>query len=195
MGDVGKALGDVGKSLTGGLIGGGMGATIGGLFGGDDDYDEPASSKAAAAIAQQMFKESTPIREPLFADLTDFLGGGFDIGESPMWSPGKAAIEDQYQIARENILANLPVGGQLNEQLANLDIGRASSLTDLIGQIQQDMYNKAYGVATQTPQTSIAGLLGSGNIATQAQHAQMAADAGKDQLLGDAAMAAAMLLL
>jgi len=163
---------------------GSIGDAIGGLFGGGDDYEEPKSSKIASQIAQQLFTESTPIRTGIIDQLTNFTGGNFDIGTSPMWAGGKNAIENQYGVARENIIGNTATGGAMYQGLNDLEATRAGSFTDLISNIQNDMFNKSYGIATNTPQTSMQGLLGSANASTNAMQAQAQADAGKSQMMG-----------
>lgn len=128
----------------------------------------------------------------------DSYGGGegdsWDWGSSPMWAPGKMAIEDQYRVAKDNILANMPSGGALYESLGDLERGRAGGYTDLTGQIGMDMWNKAYSVATGVPQTSLQGLGVASQGQSQAMMANANADAGKAGMMGDLGMGAGMLL-
>lgn len=138
------------------------------------------AADTAAQIAYQMFTESEPLRSQIIGRGERFLGdeGAFDVTQSPMWAPGKAAAEDVYSAAQEGILANLPRGGALQESLAETERGKARTLTDLAGQIAMDEYNKAYGLATLTPQQSLAGLSSLAGSEAMAQATEQAAGLG-----------------
>jgi len=144
---------------------------------GDKSPDEPQSSKIAGQIAKDVYQQTGGIRSNVFNDLTNFTGGNFDLSQSPMWQPQRNLIEDQYNVAEENILGNLPQGGQLLEALANNDMSRANTLSSLGGQIGQDYLNKAYGLASGVPQQSSNTLsnLGAQQYAAEAGGAQSTA--------------------
>ena len=84
------------------------------------------------------------------------------------------ALEDQYGVAQESILSTLPEGGVLEESLANLETERAQGLGDLAAQIALDEYNKAYGVATGSPQTSMSGYTSAADQSTDLYGAETA---------------------
>ena len=103
--------------------------------------------------SNQLFKETTPTRQGFNKQFEDLFSGQFNPEESPMYAPvfaaGKKGIEGQYDVARENVLANLPRGGTMNQGLTDIETSRAeqaSSLPSMISQsIVEDLMNKAYG--------------------------------------------------
>jgi len=111
-----------------------------------------------------------------------------DPSASPLYAPGKYALERQFQGAEEGIMSSLPQRGALLDALANAQIGKAGALTGLEADISQDFFNKIYGMSSGAPQTSIAGLGGAGSIlsgiAGQQANQQMSESAGKNQALG-----------
>jgi len=167
-----------------------MGGIIDDVFGkGGDDYKEPESSKMAAWIAKDMYEKTGGIRNQTFADLGN---QNWDVGQSPMWAGGKNVIESQYDTAKENMMSNIPAGGALYEGLGNVERARAGGFTDLVSQIMTDRENKQYGIATGVPQQTVSGLLGSANQQANAMSLNAQSDASKNQLMGDAAKAAAL---
>jgi hypothetical protein len=108
---------------------------------------------------------------------------------SPVYQAGKKASENQYKVARDAIMANVPMGGGYASAMSDLEANRADSLLNLESTIANDLYNKAYGLATGTPQTS-ASMLGSAATAAN-QSAQVAASqqASTNSLLGNLGMA------
>ena len=88
------------------------------------------------------------------------MEGGFDPTGTPMYGAGKQALETQYGTAKENIMSNLPKGGALLSSLAGADISKAGDLATMTGGISQDVYNKAYGMATGAPGQAMQGLGG-----------------------------------
>jgi hypothetical protein len=85
-------------------------------------------------------------------------------GYAPLYQLARTGPESQYNPARQSIMESTPRGGGLYENLANLEMSRAQQAGSLPATIAapliQDIYNKAYGVAFNAPQTSIAGLGG-----------------------------------
>lgn len=138
-----------------------------------------------AAIAKELYAETTPMRKDLLGEMGKVAGGDYDPTQSslyaPMFAQGKQSVEDQYGIAKENILANIPRGGAQVQGLTDLEMGRAeqaSSLPAMISQdIMTDMLNKTYGTAFAAPQQSMSGL---GTVAStfgQRQSQAMASNA------------------
>ena len=112
-----------------------------------------------------------------------------DPSASPLYAPGKFALERQFQGAEEGILSSLPQGGALLESLANAQIGKAGALAGLEADISQDFFNKIYGLATGAPQQSIGGLGGAssvmGGLAGQQAQAAAIENAGKNDAAGN----------
>ena len=99
---------------------------------------------------------------------------------------GKDSLEGQYGQARENILGNLPPGGQLLNELASLERGRAETVGQLpftVGvDLAQDMLNKAYQVAFGMPTTGIQATGSAAGLATDRLLAGQQADMFSQQL-------------
>ena len=144
---------------------------------GGDDYSDRASK-----LAKKLYKDTVPIRRELIPGWQNFLQGDYDVSSNPVYGAGKSQIESQYDVARQNILSNLPSGGQLNEALVDTDVRRADALGGLAAQIAQDEYNKIYGFATGSPQASLSSMtsLAGSQAAAQAQET-----AGKYGAVGD----------
>lgn len=133
------------------------------------DVQKPKMSKLERKlfkIAQKYWQETKPVREGFYDVFQQQREGTFEPTEHPLYEPmyrtGRSGLESQYGAAREAIMSQLPKGGQLNEALVNLEMDRAQAIGGLEDQIAQsivqDMINKSYGVAFQSPQTSVAGL-------------------------------------
>jgi len=119
---------------------GGSGSGFGGSGGGQ-------SPVPIGSIADQIFALTSKLRGNFVGSLEDFSSGDFDFASHPMFDSEKSAIEDQFANARDNILGNIPEGGSLIDSLSNLETGKAKSLTDVISNIQQDMFNKTQQAA------------------------------------------------
>lgn len=131
------------------------------------DKSTPTSpyEESAAQMAQQLFAQTSPLREQLVGDMGSFLQGGYNPRNLPAYQPLYAAArtgpESQYNVARENILSNTARGGGQTQALANLEQNRAVQTGNMESLITQDLLGdilgKAYGAAFQTPQVSIGG--------------------------------------
>jgi hypothetical protein len=88
-------------------------------------------------IARQLFEQATPLRLANTGALTDFattgqLPVGLRAGLDPIYATGREGLENQYNVARENLMSRIPMrGGQLNAGLANLEQQRASAVGGL----------------------------------------------------------------
>lgn len=119
-------------------------------------------------------------------------------GYAPLYQLARTGLESQYNPARQSIMESTPRGGALYENLANLEMSRAQQAGSLPATIAapliSDIYNKAYGVAFNAPQTSIAGLSSAmgGYNALQGLNAssslQQAALANQNGLAGSAGL-------
>lgn len=184
MGGIGSALGAIGGGALGYALApatGGLSLAIpaaGALLGSSVGNElMPSSSQnqisdlisSASGMGQAYWAETDPLRRSVIDRLSKFMSGNFDPTASPMYAPMKQAVEQQYGTAKNNIMSSLPGGGTLLDSLADLETNKAKSLTDMISQIVSDEYSKAYGLASGSPQTSMAGLsaaLGGGNALT-----------------------------
>lgn len=172
-----------------------LGSGKGGGGGGGTTYSATPSPYEAsmANIANQLYTESTPLRTENWRQMVDFMyGGGIPEALNPVMEAGKSTIEGQYGNAKENIIAQTPNGGGLTSALTGLESDRANSLGSLQSNIAQDLYNKAYGAAMGTPQTSLSGLgTAAGtfsNRSSQAMAANAQSDAAANQSMGSLGM-------
>lgn len=152
----------------------------GGKGGGGSNPGVSPYEAQQAAIASQLFGESTPIRQNLISQLGSFTtGGAIPTLLNPVYDVGKSAIEQQYNVAKQNLIASSPRGGSMADVLASLEANRASDLGTLRSGIASDLFNRAFGVAFQTPSVALQGLGSAGSsYATRAQ-AETAAEANK----------------
>lgn len=149
----------------------GMFDFIGDIFGGGSSGGSSggnASADEMARIARELWNQSKGVRDPLISQMANFMTNGWDPTQSSMWDPLKSVVENQYSTAKGNIMSNVPAGGPLLESLADNENAKANTLSGMAGNMIQDMYNKAYGISTNSPQQSISGMLGAGQLYNQA---------------------------
>lgn len=147
----------VGKWIKNNSLLGKVANEVGDIFSGDSGGNTGPGNyeQTLAEMAKKLFEQGDPTRARFFGQFEDLLSGNFNPQESPMFAPsfalGKQGIEDQYGIAKENILSGLPRGGGMSTALGELELGRAeqeSSLPALLSQkIIDDMMTKAYGAS------------------------------------------------
>lgn len=117
-----------------------------------------ASTEWLTNMSKGYYNQTAPMRNELIGNLTNFLQGNNDPTASPMYAPIKMTAERQYQTAREQAMEDMPMGGALYDSLANIAGQRAKSITDMISQVVQDEYNKAYSMGQGSQQVSAAGV-------------------------------------
>ena len=169
-----------------GGVPGGSNQDVGGGTGGNMATGTPTD---LAGMALDLYNRTAPARQSIIDRGTNFLEGGLDVTQSPMWGSGKNAAETQYQNARDAMMANLPGGGALQSSLATGETDKARTLTDLASRIGMDEYSKIYGLASGAPQQSMAGMGVAGQtnatLAGQEMYQNIQEDAQKNQLYGD----------
>jgi len=139
-----------------------IGDAIGMSSGSEDSAN--AAAKKAARLATEYYNETAAVRNPLISRLAEFMQGNFDPTASPQYASNKLGIEQNYNTAIDNLLAMLPEGGGLADGLAGIEMGRSGSLVDTIARIVQDEYNKAYGIASGSPQQTFSGFDSAANL-------------------------------
>jgi hypothetical protein len=129
-----------------------------------------------AQIAKQLFDEASPLRSANLNELAEYARTGvlptaLRTSLDPLYATGREGLESQYSVARENLLSQNPSrGGQLNQQLAELDKARAGSVgrlrSDILGQYELPLRQNLFtlGVNTGLGQ-STQGLQGLGSSA------------------------------
>lgn len=136
----------------------------------------PESNPAAdmqAQIARELFQQTDPLRRALIGRSQDFVGGGFDVTQTPSYALLKNQVESQYGNARDNIVANTPGGGPLIAALTQNEGSRADALTLGTAGLYEDELNRALGLATGATGPAVGGLGQAASV--QAMLAQSAA--------------------
>ena len=131
--------------------------SIGGAIFGDDEGSTPSGS-AQANIANQLWSTTQPVRSNLLDTMTDATSGNFNMADYPAFAPLKQNAETQYGNAQENIMGMMPQGGQLYDALAQNENARAGAMTNMGGDIFQQIMNQAQQASFQTPAQSMQGL-------------------------------------
>ncbi len=211
IGDIGltAALGPGALLLNKMGIGGATGDLSQGFkFVGEGGTATPGNSyeDQLAQMAMALFNQTAPMRGNLVNELTSVSEGTYDPQKSPLFSPrfaeAKQGVEDQYGIAKQNIMANTPRGGALTSSLNNLEMNRAGSAAripqEISSGIMNELMSKAYGTAFNTPAQSMQGLSGAAQSLSgrqsMAMQAQAAKEAAKKQAQGQALGGGAMAL-
>ena len=156
----------------------------------------PAPLGAPSGIADLVTQAAQPPQPEAVAGSTGGPTDPFrvDPSASPLFAPGKFAIERNFRNAREDILSSLPEGGELLEALAQADVSKAGNLAGLEADISQDFFNKMMAMISGQTQQGISGLgTAAGlDVQRQGQQAQIdqAASAQRNDLLSTMAMMA-----
>jgi hypothetical protein len=127
-------------------------------------------------IANNLFEQTYPIRQSLVGQSTDFLKGGMNPMETPEYAAIRQYADQQANTAKDSILETMPNGGTLLDKLADVDIGKARTLTDASAGIYGDNLSRAMTLATGSTQAAIGARAG----ADQLKAAREAADAQRD---------------
>ena len=152
---------------------------------------ESGASKLAELVNLQNYRAAKPIQQQVYGRLGNFMSGGLDVSRSPIWQAGKIGAEGAYQSGMENMMNSMPAGGALYSGMAELEGNRADSLTQLMAQVAQDEYAKAYGVASGDPQQSTSNLI---KIGQQADRMNAQEAANETQAAGSAAASLATII-
>lgn len=145
--------------------------------------EDPEAINALAQIAQQMFSQTSPIREGLIDRSTSFLDGGFDPRMSPTFDFARSNIDQSTDLAKDRILATLPAGGSVNQALTDLEINRANAMTGAASDIFNQEMAQAFQTGFGAPLTTSTASLGSAG-AIQSQLAQQNAAAMNQKIGG-----------
>jgi len=147
-------------------------------------------------ISQQLYGETAGLR----SGTTDVLNRVL-AGERPeqfrIFAPEREAVESQFRNARESILASTPArGGQLNTLLANTDLARAGTLSQMDADIRRSAFDQALRTGYGVPALSLGGLGSAGGIFGQQVAGAEGGASGKNSSAGSlVGLAAALALL
>jgi hypothetical protein len=137
-------------------------------------------------IAEKLFKQTDPLREQLIGQSQDFLSGGMDPMATPEFAAIRSFADQQSNQARDSILENMPSGGTLLDKLADVDIGKARTLTDASAGIYGDNLNRAVNFATGGTQSSIMAMSSAEQLRAAREQANASRDAGEKSAMGSA---------
>lgn len=127
-------------------------------------------------IANNLFQQTDPLRRGLIDQSQNFLSGGMDPTATPEFAAIRSYADQQAKQAKDSILETLPSGGTLLDKLADVDIGKARTLTDASAGIYGDNLSRALTLATGGTQSAIS----SRAAADQLIAAREQADADRD---------------
>lgn len=145
-----------------------------------------AGADALSQIASSLYSQTAPNRKLILDRQNQFLKGNLDVTNTPMFGALKNATDQQFGRAEENILANTAGGGALTAALAGNEYAKANTLTQGIGNIAQDEYNKAFGFATGAPGQAMQGLGSAASAQASQAYAQAQDNASRMKKFGDA---------
>ena len=128
------------------------------------DRAAQAAAEAQSKNAQQLIDETSPLRRGLIGDASDFLSGNRDVTGLPEFAALKGANEDQFNVARDNIIANTSAGGGLTAALAELEGNRAANQVDFTGALAGDEVNRALQLASFGTAAGTQGLASAGDL-------------------------------
>ncbi|MDI6741619.1 MAG: hypothetical protein QMD11_02675 [Smithella sp.] len=122
----------------------------------------------------------------------DVIAGRFDPKSSPLWAStfntGKEALESQYGLAKEAVLANLPRGGGQVRAITDVETARAGEAAglpmELSANITGDLMNKAYGAAFGAPGQAMTGLGSAAGLRSQSDAIRAQRQAAQAQGMG-----------
>ena len=147
------------------------------------------AQEAQIRIANQLFGESTPIRQELNQQALGFLSGDRDVTGTAGFGALKDIIESQFGRAREGVIGSTPTGGGLTPALTNLEGARASSLVQGVSALTENELNRALTLGTGLVPTAVGGL---GQAAFTQQQGVAAAQQASAQKKGSTAEAAGL---
>jgi hypothetical protein len=101
---------------------------------------------------QGYWNQTAPLRGQAIDNLTQALQGNFNPYTSPQFAPMKMAAQNEADTARKKAMSTVAPGGSLTDALTKIDLNKAQNMTAGAGSIYQDILNKAYTLAGQTPQ-------------------------------------------
>ncbi len=145
-----------------------------------------AGADALSQIASSLYSQTDPNRRLILDRQNQFLQGNLDVANTPMFGALKNATDQQFGRAQENILANTAGGGALTAALAGNEMAKAGTLTQGIGNIAQDEYNKAFGFATGAPAQAMQGFGSAASAQAQQAYAQGQDNAARMQKFSQA---------
>lgn len=168
-----------------------MGGGSGGKKGGETPKATASPyEEALSAMALKTYRQTEPLRENLIGQYQDFVSGGYNPQSLPGYTPAfglaKTGLEDQYSVAKQNIIENMPRGGSLTGNLANMQMQRARDVGSLPAQLSSniisDIFNKAQSTAMGGAQMGMSGMGSAASTFGSQQNTAMAAQMQQMQM-------------
>ena len=166
---------------------------------GDKSNNRPArqagrSAETAARIAEEMFGQTRPLSREIIPSLTSELAENSpfapitteSLTANPAFGAIKGATEQQFQNARENIIANTPRGGVLFDALGDLEGARAGQLSrgfgalaaDELGRRERNL-DRGTQIFTGGAAQGVGGVSNAGALQSQLAASQMQSESAK----------------
>jgi hypothetical protein len=95
------------------------------------------SSLVAALQSKELYEQTKPLRTSFMDQFQNIKKGQMPFDQTvypSMLSAARGPIEDQYNVAKENIMAVTPRGGKMFEDLSNVETQRANTLGNISAQ-------------------------------------------------------------
>ena len=99
-----------------------------------------------------------------------------DLVKDPRFAMYKNAGQEQFGLARDRIMEQMPQGGQLLDQLAGVETDKARYMTGAFGDMAQDIVDKQYG-------TDLAKMGANVSLSAQSTQRDIAEDAQMNQMM------------
>lgn len=146
-----------------------------------------SATRTQARLASQLVSESAPLRQALMRNYgNQFSGDSVDLSQSPVFSAGRDVLNQQFQNAEQNIIANTAEGGALLDRLSDNETQRAIAIGNLAAGVTETDLNRAIQLATGATSSAQSGF-GSAAAAQAAQaQANASEKAGTGQAIGAA---------
>lgn len=151
---------------------------------GDKGAPSAPSNDALGELAKKLFMQTNPLRKNLINRSNQFLAGGMDVTQSPIYGALASATDAQYKRARDNVIGNTAPGGALTSALSNVESNRANMLAQGAGTIAGDETNRALTIATGGSAQGLNSLGQAGATQAGLANAQANRDSAMKQGLG-----------
>lgn len=125
-------------------------------------------------LALQLFQQTDPLRQLLLGQSANFLRGGADVTETPAYQDLQLQSGQNFNQAKDNMIARFAPGGGLVDALSGLEGDRASVLSQGAAGIHESELNRALALGTGATGLSLGSLGQAGQV--QAARAQAKAD-------------------
>jgi len=162
---------------------------LGSVFGDAKDGPDKQTRNLGAQQEQQLgflMGQTNPVFAGLSSRYQNFLNGGLDVTGMPQYAALKDSAEQQYGQAKDNLLSTVQPGGNLTNALAGLERGRASTMTQGVGDLANQEMARTFGFATGQTPVSLGGLNSAYNTAAYSSAAAGAQQGAANRQLGSA---------